>query len=333
MQPAHDRSGLGTSAWAAVVTGTIVAMLFAIVRAHGGLAATEGTLPPRAVSLSPGASTTDEAMADEAMANLERQSAKLLAQPGPSCPADFPAFEAGRTLRVSMFYGYDEHDGRVYDRADASAMSRVLRSPCRGELSICGFALVARSSSAVELRRTLGGRTVEVRLFTSSLASDARRGMSLVSAYLEQDRLSRLVKDRFYRELVESDVVFYMGHSRLGGGMGFDRQIGVTTAVNAVFRLPMLPVLEALRRRPTRLKILGMFSCDSNRYFRQPFQEANPALSLILTTGDVNYGPAEQTSLGALESVLSRKCGHAFHESLISFNESDPTLTALFRGR
>ena len=51
MQPAHDRSGLVTSAWAAVVTGTIVAMLFAIVRAHGGLAATEGTLPPRPTML------------------------------------------------------------------------------------------------------------------------------------------------------------------------------------------------------------------------------------------------------------------------------------------
>jgi hypothetical protein len=145
--------------------------------------------------------------------------------------------------------------------------------------------------------------------------------------------MSRSVKDHFYRELVDSDVVFYMGHSRLGGGMGFDEQTGVTTAVNAVLRLPLLPVLEALRQRPTKLKILGMFSCDSNRYFRQAFQSANPSLSLILTTGNIYCGPAEQASLGALESILSKYCGHAFHEAMTSVDEPEPTMTYLFPGR
>jgi hypothetical protein len=107
----------------------------------------------------------------------------------------------------------------------------------------------------------------------------------------------------------------------------------VTTAVNAVLRRPLRPVLEALRHRPTKLKMIGMFSCDSNRYFREAFQGANPSLALILTTGDILCGPAEQASLGALESVLSKYCGHAFHEAMTSVDEPDPTLTYLFRGR
>jgi len=311
----------------------MLAIAATIAGASGGLATIEEYASVRAPALLARTPGTDEAMLAEAIANLERQAAKLAGQPGPSCPDDFSALETGRTLRISMFYGYDEHDGRVYDRADARAMAHVLTSPCHGPLSTCDFSLVERSPSTVRLTRALEGRTVEVNLFTSSLAADARNGMSLISARLEQDKLSRSVKDRFYRELSESDAVFYMGHSRLGGGLGFDQQTGVTTFVNALWRLPLLPVLEALRQRPTRLKLIGMFSCDSNAYFRRAFQDANPSLSMILTTGDINYGPAEQASLGALESVLSRRCGHAFRQSLISVDESDPKMTYLLRGR
>jgi hypothetical protein len=272
-------------------------------------------------------------MLAEAIDNLELQSAKLAARAGASCPEEFPALETGRTLRVSMFYGYDDHDGRVYDRVHARAMAHVLTSQCRGRLSTCGFSLASRSPSATRLVRTIGGRNVEVNLFTSSLAGDAMKGTSLPTAYLEQDRLSRSVKDHFYRELVESDVVFYMGHSRLGGSIGFDKQSGVTTVVNAVLRLPMLPVIDALRQRPTELKVLGVFSCDSHKYFRQAFQDAYPSLSLILTTGDIGYRSGEQTSLGALEAILSRSCRHAFQESMVSVTEPDPTMTYLLRGR
>ena len=165
-------------------------------------------------------------------------------------------------LRVSMFYGYDDHDGKVHDRAHAQSMAHVLTSQCRGGLSTCGFALVSRSSSTVRLMRTIAGRKVEVSPL-HELTGGGRNGRHEASSASEElDGLGRSVKDHFLRELVESDIVFYMGHSRLGGSIGFDQQTGVTTVVNAVFRRPMLPVLEALRQRPTRLRILGMFSCE-----------------------------------------------------------------------
>jgi len=270
-------------------------------------------------------------MRAEAIANLEAQAEELASRPGPSCPQDFSALDTGRPLRISLFYGFDNHLGRVYDRVDAGAMTHVLTGPCRGQLSTCGFSLVSRTPSAVTLTRTLGGRRVEVNLFTTSLPDEAREHLGLFAAYREQDRLSRLAKARFYRELVQSDVVFFMGHSRLGGGMGFDRQTGITTLVNAISRRPLRPVLAALRQRPTQLKIMGMFSCDSNRYFRQDLQDANPSVALILTTGDIDYGPAEQASLGALEAVLSRDCGHAFHRSMIAVSDPDPDMTLLLR--
>src|SRR5262249_50099817 len=219
------------------------------------------------------------------------------------------------------------------DRVNAGAMLYVLTSSCRDRLSACGFTQVSRSGPAVRLGKVIGNRRVDVTLFTSSLPDEATRTSRLLSAYLEQESLSRSVKAQFYRELVESDVVFYMGHSRLGGSIGFYNETGATTALNAVLRLPMVPVLEALRQRPTDLKIMGMFSCDSNGYFRQAFHAANPALSLILTTGDMDFAPAEQASLGALESVLSKKCGRAFADSMVSVTDPDPAMTRLYRGQ
>jgi hypothetical protein len=266
-------------------------------------------------SCSPAEKPTDDdrAMVAESIENLEMQADKLASGTGASCPQEFSVLETGRTLRISMFYGYDNHEGKVHDRVNARSMSHVLTRKCRGKLSACGFSIFSSSKPAVRLMRTLEGRRVEINLFTSSL--------------------SRSVKGRFYRELVESDIVFYMGHSRLGGGMEFNPQTGVATLFNAVFRFPMLPVLKALRQRPTKLKMIGMFSCDSNKYFRHDFHGANPSLSLILTTADIYARPAEQASLGALDAVLSKKCARAFHESMMSVNEPNPRMTYLIHGQ
>jgi inner membrane protein len=271
-----------------------------------------------------------EEMLATAIANLEKQAAVLATHADPACPDDYAALQSGRTLRVSLFYGYDEHEGVVHDRANAAAMAHVLTGPCRGGLSACGFRRSSASRSATRLEREIDGRNVEVNLFTSSLP---RNGVRTRGADLDPERASRAVMERFLRELVESDVVFYMGHSRRGGSIGFEPQSGLTTAVNSVQRRRMRPVIEALEHRPTRLRILAMFSCDSNRYFRRAFQSANPALSLILTTGDIRYGPAEQASLGALEAILSKNCGSAVRASLTPVDEPDPEISRLVRGQ
>lgn len=316
---AEERSGLASSARRSLRIGTLLALAATLAGGYGGV---------RADSIQ---TTGSEGLVSDAITNLETQAARLGAQPGAACPQDFATLATGRTLRIALFYGSDEHEGRVHDRAHSQAMTHVLTSPCRGQLSTCGFSPVLRSRSVVRVMKSMAGRDVEVTLFTSSLAGEAAEEESPPTRSPEPEWLGQSVKEHFLRELVDSDVVFYMGHSRLGGSIGFDQQTGLTTVVDAIFRRPMRPVLAALRQRPTRLRILGMFSCSSNKYFRQDFQRANPALSLILTTGEINYAPAEQASLGALEAVLSQNCGYAFHKSMISVTESDASMTYLFR--
>jgi inner membrane protein len=328
-----ERTGTGKAPWPTARKLPILAIVCVVAAGVGGVG-----IARRYGLLGTPASPADRLAADRAMLsaaieNLERQAAKLAAQPGAACPQDFSTLATGGALRIGLFYGYDDHDGEVHDRAHAQAMAHLLTSPCRDGLSTCGFSTAERASPVVGLAKTIGGRRVEVNLYTSSQAERATRATRLSSGSPAPARSGPSVREHFLRELVESDIVFYMGHSRLGGSIGFDEQSGLTTLVDAVSGLPMLPVLEALRQRPTRLRILGMFSCDSNRYFRRPFQGANPALSLILTTGEVAYGPAEQASLGALEAVLSQACGHAFHRAMISTSEPEAKMTYLFRGR
>jgi hypothetical protein len=305
------------------------ALVIACALAAGyGIGVTAGPWRPRAAD-----SDDYQARQDEAIQNLQRQVEKLARLDGSSCRQDFSALDSEDALRISLFHAYDDHEGKVYDRLNSSALLHVLTSPCRGRLSACDFSVVSRSTAQTSLTRTVRGRKVEIHLFTTSLPEDLKKGMNPISGALRQDELSRSVKERFYRELVASDIVFYMGHSRLGGGMGFDHQSGATTLVNSILRLPMAPVLDALRQRPTRLRVLGMFSCNSEGYFRDSVRQANPSLSLILTSGELRYGPGEQTSFGALEAVLSRYCGHAFHESMIAAGDPEPSMTRRFPGR
>ena len=320
--PARPRSGGAPPLRASVLAGAVLA-----------LAGVSGAVVSSGSSLFRSPPDAYPVLLADALRNLELQAAKLAARDGASCPQDFAALDGAEPLRISIFYGYDDHEGVVRDRVHAAAMRQVLAGPCRGRLSACGFGIVSESDSETALERRIDGRPVQVHLFTTSLPEGLRASAGLVAAHREQERLSRAARERFDRELVESDVVFYSGHSRLGGGMGFDDQSGVTTLVNSVLRRPLAPVLEALARRPTKLRLLGLFSCESERYFRSAVERANPSLALILTTGDIRYAPGEQASLGALESVLSRYCGFAFHDSMIAASEPDPAMTFLRRGR
>src|SRR5262245_4325166 len=109
MRPARDRSGLVTSVWPAVMIGTVLAIASTMAGGYGGVASAGGYTHLRAP-----AHSAKQAMLAEAIENLETQADQLAARPGASCPENFSALATGRPLRISMFYGYDEHDGRVY---------------------------------------------------------------------------------------------------------------------------------------------------------------------------------------------------------------------------
>ena len=255
----------------------------------------------------------------EAIEVLRNQVDKLNAQNPRSCPADYKRLlPSTGPLRVSIFYGYENFGDRTFDLVHSQAMARVLQEPCQGPAVICGFKRSLKTATQTQLTKTINGQTVTLNLYASSLTSFDHQNMNANDKYWAQRERSQAIKAHFYNEIKVSDVVFYGGHSRLGGGPSFEGQTMAQIGFNYLFKLPLRPVLEAVQVRPTKLKVLGLFSCSSNKYYRSEFERANPGLSLIVSHDEIESGEAEQMTIGALNSLLARKCAPELKDSLVS---------------
>jgi hypothetical protein len=265
---------------------------------------------------------------------LKEQIEKLKDQGSKSCGNEYRGLlPSSGPLRISLFYGYENFGKRTHDIENAKAMAIVLQQKCQGQIQVCGFKVTEKNEMITRLQKTIEGRPVSVHIFTSSLTSYEALNMDVNEKYWDQKKHSKQVKEHFYRELINSDVVFYGGHSRLGAGPGFEGQSYAQIAFNFVFRLPLQPMLKALAAGPSRLKILGLFSCNSNKYYRQDIERVNPSLSLILSHEDIESGEAEQMTIGALNSVLSKKCDREFKDSMISEQVPDHDVMRFYRAR
>ena len=77
-------------------------------------------------------------------------------------------------------------------------------------------------------------------------------------------------------------------------------------------------MLATLAEPKSNLKILGLFSCESERYYRSAIEQIRPDLSLILSTQEIAEGETEQMIVGALNSILDNKCSAELKESLVA---------------
>ena len=237
------------------------------------------------------------------------------------CPGDYKNLFAQKTIRISMFNGYQNFDDKTQDSLRAKAMTASLLKKCEGGLEACGFKLLKNSRLIIRLEKDLNGKKVVLNIFNTSISDNNFDTMSASDLRDQQARVSAEVKNRFYKELVNSDVVFYSGHSRYGAGLGFDIQDPIPTLFNIVTRLPYRPILAALAQKPSRLKMLGLFSCQSEKYYRAGIEAANPSISLLLTTADIWDMESEQAEIASLDSLLSQKCQNDFVKTLVPEDE------------
>ena len=252
------------------------------------------------------------------VARIDRELAALEKQPNARCPADWGALATASPLRVGVFFGYANFDDHVLDAGFAHALVATLEKPCRGTLAACGFAVQSEETNHVALARKIDDRdvTLDVR-WTSIGASEAgnRRNAD------RQKEQSRVVKEAFYAALRDDDVVLYTGHSRGGGGLGFDPSTPIEIGWNAVFRSPARAIRHALEARPSRLKLLGAMACESDDYYEKEFHAANPDASLLLVKGNISSVQTDQIDIGVLNAVLGERCKKERDASLRSVDE------------
>jgi hypothetical protein len=253
----------------------------------------------------------------QAVLDVQNQIEDLQHQRAAQCPANYAKLFSGKTIKISLFSGYQNYDDEAADGMRARAMAINLQKPCPPGIEACGFSLVEKKPQIYRLQKNLDGKTVLLSIYSTSISDNNLEIMSSEKLREEQSEHSEIVKNRFYKELVNSDVVFYSGHSRYGAGLGFDTQDPIPTLFKIITRTPLTPILAALKQKPSRLKVLGLFSCQSEHYYRKDLESANPGLSLILTQLDVEDVEMEQLAVGALDALLSRKCDADFNRALI----------------
>jgi hypothetical protein len=246
------------------------------------------------------------------------QGMKLASQSDRSCPHENKRLNSVRDLRISVYYGYWNIEKLVSDGAQAAAFAAALRAPCPENLEACGFKLQSQSRFRTVVVKKVGVRNITISIHSTSVSGDAAANKNPSLAGQAQEQRSNIVEQEFNQSLVTDDVVFYSGHARYGGGLGFRVDSIVSDALNIAFRGPIRPMANALRARPSRLKLLGLFTCESDRHYRYVVEDTNPHANLIVTHGDILNVEGDQTMLGALNSILMNKCSAEFQDSLVS---------------
>jgi hypothetical protein len=282
-------------------------------------------------SLAASAYTGDDFAA--AVENLGAQADMLARQSSATCEKDYRDLYSGNTIKISLFYGYEDFDKVTADAVHAKSMAYALMQNCRGTMGACGFKRVSNESNITRLKKEIAGKTVLVNIYSTSLTDSNYMNMDPNGFFFDQDKLSREIKADFYREMHDSDVLFYSGHSRYGSGFGFDPQSMAQHAWNYLFKQPLHESMQQLSSGSSRLKMLGVLSCTSDKFYRAPIEAANPRVSLALTKIDLEADNGEQISLGLLNSLLTKKCGRELLRSVRSVNAPDEDAVTIIKKR
>jgi hypothetical protein len=215
-----------------------------------------------------------------------------------------------QVLDVRIFFGYkDARPARfVGDRYEQALFLQRLTAPCSDDRFDCGFARDQFDGPFLKTLQLESGRRVQVsvRVFGSSVGvdDDVNRGNPF------QKWRSDFTKNQFAEALKKADVVFYNGHSRAGGGPDFAPpeltkfkhvRYGEYQRKKPGFHL----VQNILKSNPNSpLRLIGLYSCESDQLFKKKIEAAKPKLRVIGSRQLLYFSDAFNDSLDQLSQIL-----------------------------
>lgn len=203
------------------------------------------------------------------------------------------------TLALGYFDGFHQaplvYEGRSYGRhvpVDPwlrAIVERVVTEDCRGQNQLCGFEKIGDDGVESLFRRA--GRDAiiqDLRVVSAALSTDHEVNTGREAA-LQQAR-SAVAKRAFLRGFSDSDLVIYVGHSRLGGGPDFfPPRLKSDGTVNYPHyqrnRPGVRAMVEALREARGRRGTVALVSCDSTDLFLQDVRRAAPDRPVLTVRG------------------------------------------------
>lgn len=220
-------------------------------------------------------------------------------------------------LKFLIAFGYkDARPARfVGDRYERMSLVETLLKPCASqETQVCGFQ--RHQSDADMFEKTIlpapHEKKVIVRIVASSLGPDDEENRK--NPY--QKIYSQNTKQEFDRGLFNYDEVFYVGHSRDGGGPDFGPpQLTKKNHVHYDWYIKEKPGLRDLQKSlkvpHLKARTLGLISCASEKQFKSALNTINPSINLVTTKHLVYYQDALQQVLQELDqSIKLRLIGY-----------------------
>ncbi len=225
-------------------------------------------------------------------------------------------------IRISIIFGYNDQRPyvNVLDSIEKDTLAAGLQKPCATTQDrLCGFNLNENQLLSKTVRGENGKRVdLHIRLHSSSVSQNDDWNRS--TGLNRQNDKSASTKATFSKALENSDVVFYLGHARNGGGPDFfppdlkeNRQVDYTKYKSNKDGLEA--VLDGLRST-RNLKTLGLFACNSYNLFAANLVDTRKDISYILA-GDISVPSIMNPSMwAALDSLLGKTCDTDLKKSL-----------------
>ena len=233
--------------------------------------------------------------------------------PAGACPSAYEEIFARSPLRVRVIFGYkDTRPARfVADRYERAIFAQRILAPCAGNRADCGF---SRDESDADLfQKTVAGpdgrpRLAELRLAQSSIGPDDETNR----ADPFQRWQSAHARAEFVDGLRAAEIVFYNGHSRAGGGPDFEPP-RITPTKEPQYgwyrsQQPGLKLMIGALTKDSRTRVVGLFSCASDRLFAIALRTQKTGLGVIASDRLIYFADALESSLAALSGLLKMEC-------------------------
>jgi hypothetical protein len=190
------------------------------------------------------------------------------------------------TANVDIFLGYGDAGGNPpynWNSVERAYLIQKLYVACgAGRPEPCGFK--ADPKNADRLSKTLpDGKKVVVNVHNSAhgIRDDLNRN------HPDQQKITNRMNEKFKKALRENEAVFYIGHSRDGGGPDFGppRLLANGHTDYAWYRKnrPGLKMIQESMSK-SHPELYGSFSCDSLNHFSNPIRKKNSDVIYFGTT-------------------------------------------------
>lgn len=238
------------------------------------------------------------------------------------CQKTWENFYSKPEIDIRVVFGYFDasYERTVDDVIARQSLIDRLVMPCTTNVAVCGFKRSEDDADVLEksVKGPSGARhTVRLRIVASAYSASDRINRAFVK---EQEEKSASAKQVFLSGVEEADALFYIGHARDGGGPDFSPARLKDGAIDYPYYRRNKPGIEELTSRLALAsktpKIMGFFACNSERWHDR-LKRMAPNSGLVLSqTDDLAQEVALAQTLGALDSILWKRCENSFDEAL-----------------